>query len=292
MNKSKLVKVIAVTGGKGGVGKTNVTINTAVALAELGKRVLVLDADLGLANCDVLLGLRAEKNLSHVLSGECELEEILLEGPRGIMIVPAASGTQSMVELTPAQHAGLIRAFSELRTPCDVLLIDTAAGISDMVLSFSRAAQDQWGDVATKVEESVHGIRVLRSFGRGRDALQTRFRQFLVGHDDGREVAASALLGFQGEQGGGYMLAVETHRTGAVTGHAPFAPVRVQGDALLVGALATTQATGEQAEAGHGVSSGQAGACRRAVSWMNCSSEARPLLRVGERCFDRPMAAM
>ncbi len=142
MNKSKLVKVIAVTGGKGGVGKTNVTINTAVALAELGKRVLVLDADLGLANCDVLLGLRAEKNLSHVLSGECELEEILVEGPRGIMIVPAASGTQSMVELTPAQHAGLIRAFSELRTPCDVLLIDTAAGISDMVLSFSRAAQD------------------------------------------------------------------------------------------------------------------------------------------------------
>lgn len=142
MNKSKLVKVIAVTGGKGGVGKTNVTINTAVALAELGKRVLVLDADLGLANCDVLLGLRAEKNLSHVLSGECELEEILVEGPRGIMIVPAASGTQSMVELTPAQHAGLIRSFSELRTPCDVLLIDTAAGISDMVLSFSRAAQD------------------------------------------------------------------------------------------------------------------------------------------------------
>lgn len=142
MNKSKLVKVIAVTGGKGGVGKTNVTINTAVALAELGKKVMVLDADLGLANCDVLLGLRAEKNLSHVLSGECELEDILVEGPRGIMIVPAASGTQSMVELTLAQHAGLIRAFSELRTPCDVLLVDTAAGISDMVLSFSRAAQD------------------------------------------------------------------------------------------------------------------------------------------------------
>ncbi|MBP7547308.1 MAG: MinD/ParA family protein [Corallincola sp.] len=164
MNKSRLVKVIAVTGGKGGVGKTNVTINTAVALAELGKRVLVLDADLGLANCDVLLGLRAEKNLSHVLSGECELEEILVEGPKGIMIVPAASGTQSMVELTPAQHAGLIRAFSELRTPCDVLLIDTAAGISDMVLSFSRAAQDVMMvvcDEPTSITDAYALIKIL-----------------------------------------------------------------------------------------------------------------------------------
>ena len=164
MSKSRLVKVIAVTGGKGGVGKTNVTINTAVALAELGKRVLVLDADLGLANCDVLLGLRAEKNLSHVLSGECELEEILVEGPKGIMIVPAASGTQSRVELTPAQHAGLIRAFSELRTPCDVLMIDTAAGISDMVLSFSRAAQDVMMvvcDEPTSITDSYALIKIL-----------------------------------------------------------------------------------------------------------------------------------
>ena len=142
MNQDKMIKVIAVTGGKGGVGKTNVSLNMAVALAEQGKKVMVLDADLGLANVDVMLGLRAEKNLSHVLSGECELDDIVIYGPKGICIIPATSGSQSMVELEPVQHAGLIRAFSEMRTEFDILIVDTAAGISDMVLSFSRAAQD------------------------------------------------------------------------------------------------------------------------------------------------------
>ena len=141
MNK-QMVKVISVTGGKGGVGKTNVTLNFAMALSQLGKRVVVLDADLGLANCDVMLGLRVEKNLSHVLSGEAELDDIIIDGPLGIKIIPATSGSQNMTELAPAEHAGLIRAFSELKTPVDVLLVDTAAGISDMVLSFSRASQD------------------------------------------------------------------------------------------------------------------------------------------------------
>lgn len=136
------IKVIAVTGGKGGVGKTNITLNMAASLAQQGKRVLVLDADLGLANVDVLLGIRVTKNLSHVLSGECTLDEVIVTGPSGVMIIPATSGTQSMVELTPVEHAGLIQAFSTLQTPIEFLLIDTAAGISDMVVSFAQAAQD------------------------------------------------------------------------------------------------------------------------------------------------------
>ncbi len=140
--KRNQVKVIAVTGGKGGVGKTNVSLNMAVAMANQGKRVLVLDADLGLANVDVVLGLRVEKNLSHVLAGECDLDDILVKGPGGIQIVPATSGTRSMVELSPQEHAGLIRAFSTMRTEFDVLIVDTAAGIGNMVLSFARAAQD------------------------------------------------------------------------------------------------------------------------------------------------------
>tara|TARA_B110000014_G_C19986740_1_gene510993 strand:- start:40 stop:882 length:843 start_codon:yes stop_codon:yes gene_type:complete len=139
---NKKVKVIAISGGKGGVGKTNVTLNTAVALGRQGKRVVVLDADLGLANVDVMLGLRVHKNLSHVLSGECDLDDIMLEGPAGIKIIPATSGSQSMVDLKAAEHAGLIRAFSEMQSKFDVLIVDTAAGISDMVLSFTRAAQD------------------------------------------------------------------------------------------------------------------------------------------------------
>jgi flagellar biosynthesis protein FlhG len=142
MQNSQPIKVIAVSGGKGGVGKTNVSLNTAISLAKLGKRVLVLDADLGLANVDVMLGLRVKRNLSHVLSGECELDDIIIQGPAGINIIPATSGTQSMVDLTPAEHAGLIRAFSDMKTKFDILIVDTAAGISDMVLSFCRASQD------------------------------------------------------------------------------------------------------------------------------------------------------
>lgn len=142
MNQSQQIKVIAVTGGKGGVGKTNITLNLAIAMAKQGKRVMVLDADLGLANVDVMLGLRVDKNLSHVLSGECCLDDVLVTGPHGVKIAPATSGTQAMTELTPTEHAGLIRAFSELQSQIDVLIVDTAAGISDMVLSFSRAAQD------------------------------------------------------------------------------------------------------------------------------------------------------
>jgi flagellar biosynthesis protein FlhG len=137
------VRVIAVTGGKGGVGKTNISINLGVALAELGRRVMLLDADLGLANIDVLLGLHAQHNLSHVMSGECELQEIMVLGPKGMRVVPGASGLQQMAELSPAEHAGLIHAFSEVSGDVDVLMIDTAAGISDLVVSFSRAAQEQ-----------------------------------------------------------------------------------------------------------------------------------------------------
>ncbi|GLS84131.1 MinD/ParA family ATP-binding protein [Paraferrimonas haliotis] len=163
------VKVIAVTGGKGGVGKTSTAINTAVALAEKGKRVLVLDADLGLANVDVMLGLRADRNLSHVINGECGLDDILLEGPSGIQIIPATSGYQSMVELSAKQHVGLIRAFSEMRSECDVLIVDTAAGISDMVLSFARASQDVMVvvcDEPTSITDAYALIKLLsRDYG-------------------------------------------------------------------------------------------------------------------------------
>lgn len=163
------IKVVAVTGGKGGVGKSNVTLNVGMSLAAQGKRVLILDADLGLANIDVMLGLRVHRNLSHVLSGQCTLDEIIVEGPNGLMIIPATSGTQSMVELSPTEHAGLIRAFSEMKTPIDILLVDTAAGISDMVLSFSRAAQDVMVvvcDEPTSITDAYALIKLLsREYG-------------------------------------------------------------------------------------------------------------------------------
>jgi len=142
MAKQRPVQVIAVASGKGGVGKTNVSVNLSLALVESGKEVLLLDADLGLANVDLLLGLHSEYNLSHVITGERTLEEVIVEGPEGLKIIPAASGTQMMSELSPNQHAGVIRAFSELSTPIDVLMIDAAAGISDSVISFTKASNE------------------------------------------------------------------------------------------------------------------------------------------------------
>ncbi|MCB1857825.1 MAG: MinD/ParA family protein [Gammaproteobacteria bacterium] len=142
MVRPEPVQVIAVTGGKGGVGKTNVSVNLAIAMADQGKRVLLLDADLGLANIDVVLGLHPEHDLSHVLTGEMSLREVLVEGPAGIHVAPAASGVQRMAELSEAEHAGLIHAFADLGGDLDVLIVDTAAGISDSVVSFSRAAQE------------------------------------------------------------------------------------------------------------------------------------------------------
>jgi len=136
------IQVVAVTGGKGGVGKTNVSVNLGVALARLGRRVTLLDADLGLANVDVLLGLKPRHTLKNVLDGSVSLQDVLIDGPIGMRIVPAASGMQEMVRLGPAQHAGLISAFSEIAHCMDVLLIDTAAGISDEVVSFLCAAQE------------------------------------------------------------------------------------------------------------------------------------------------------
>ncbi len=142
MKSQHPVRVIAVTSGKGGVGKSNVTINLAVTLAKNGERVMVMDADMGLANIDVLLGLSPGLNLSHVINGECSLEETLIDGPAGIKIVPASSGVATMSDLTPAQNAGVIRSFSELTEPVDTLLIDTAAGLSDSVVSYTRAARE------------------------------------------------------------------------------------------------------------------------------------------------------
>ncbi len=135
------VQVIAVTSGKGGVGKTSVSVNLSMALSMAGRQVMLFDGDLGLANVDVMLGLQPSFNLAHVLAGECTLEDTLMEAPNGLMVVPASSGKRHMAELTSTQHAGLVHAFSDLRRPLDTLVVDTAAGIADSVVTFSQASQ-------------------------------------------------------------------------------------------------------------------------------------------------------
>jgi flagellar biosynthesis protein FlhG len=170
----KPVRVIAVASGKGGVGKTNVSVNLGVSLSKLGKRVLLMDADMGLANVDIMLGLQTPYNLAHVLDGTKTLKEVIVEGPSGLKIIPAASGVKRMAQLTAMENAGIINAFSELNGELDVLIIDTAAGIADSVVSFCRAAQDVLvvvTDEPASITDAYALIKVL-----SRDYQVTRFR--------------------------------------------------------------------------------------------------------------------
>lgn len=136
------VRVIAVTSGKGGVGKTNISVNLAASFAKQGNKVLLMDADLGLANVDILFDLHPKYDLRHVISGERSLDEIIVDAPMGLKVIPASSGVSSMADLSPAENAGLVRAFSELQFPVDTMIVDTAAGISDSVITFVKACQE------------------------------------------------------------------------------------------------------------------------------------------------------
>ena len=168
------VQVIAVTGGKGGVGKTNVSVNLAEALSKAGQRVDLMDADLGLANVDVLLGLRPQKTIVDLLSGDCSLSDIMVSAGERFKIVPASSGTQSLVDLSAHEHAELIHAFAEVADDIDVLIVDTAAGISESVVSFVRAAQEVLVvvcDEPTSITDAYALIKLLN-----RDYGMSRFR--------------------------------------------------------------------------------------------------------------------
>jgi flagellar biosynthesis protein FlhG len=135
-------KIIAITSGKGGVGKTNIVANLGFTLCRFGKKVLILDADLGLGNLDVLLGLAPQYNLSDVIHGDKKLSEIIVEGPGRLKILPAASGIQELTELSAEQRYIFFSQLSQLIKDFDIVLIDTAAGISSNVLFFNINADE------------------------------------------------------------------------------------------------------------------------------------------------------
>lgn len=138
----KGVRVISVTSGKGGVGKSTVVVNLAISLARLGKRVLVIDADLGVGNIDVLLGLAPACTLNQVLAGERDLSEIIVTGPAGIKLVPAGSGVQEYTSLGHHERLRLLDELDRLEEQFDIVIIDTEAGISENVTYFNTAAQE------------------------------------------------------------------------------------------------------------------------------------------------------
>jgi len=174
IGKNKPVRVLAVTSGKGGVGKTNASVNLGIALAKQGNRVLLMDADMGLGNIDIMLGLQTEYNLSHVLDGKKTLNEIMVDAPGGIKIIPSASGVSRMAQLSPMENAGIINAFSELDGILDVLIIDTAAGIADSVISFCRAAQEVIVVVTDEPASMTDAYALIKVLSR--EHSLTRFR--------------------------------------------------------------------------------------------------------------------
>lgn len=135
-------RVLAVASGKGGVGKTNFVVNLAIALQEVGKKAIIFDADLGMANIDVVLGIVPSYTLTHVIRGQKTLQEIVLEGPQGVKFLPGSAGVEDLVQLSEAQIQELIRQWNSLEERFDYILVDTGAGLHSDVLNFLRAADD------------------------------------------------------------------------------------------------------------------------------------------------------
>jgi len=133
---SRPAKVLAVTSGKGGVGKTCFSISFAIALQNLGKRVLLFDADLGMANVDVLLNIKPEFDIQDVISGDKSINEVILKGPGGVNFIPGASGLQQLAYLSDSQFNRIITGFNEIEKDFDYLIIDTGAGLSKNVTNF------------------------------------------------------------------------------------------------------------------------------------------------------------
>jgi len=136
------VRIIAITSGKGGVGKTNIAANLGIAIAAQNKQVAIIDADLGLANIDVILKLKPRFNIEHVIAGRKTLKEIFIKGPAGVKIIPAGSGRLSLANLPDLDRDRLIKEFAECTSNFDIMFIDTAAGISSNVMDFVLTAQE------------------------------------------------------------------------------------------------------------------------------------------------------
>lgn len=161
-------RIIAVTSGKGGVGKTNISINLAIALSKLNKRVCIFDADLGLANINILLGINPEFDIQHVISGEKEIRDIVIQTSEGVQIIPGSSGIQQLADLNKEQVERLILSFKSLTQKLDFFFIDTSAGISSSVLSFVMAAHESIVVVTrepTSLTDGYSLIKVITSLG-------------------------------------------------------------------------------------------------------------------------------
>ncbi|MFW6094014.1 MAG: MinD/ParA family protein [Pseudomonadota bacterium] len=193
MSATGPTRVIGVASGKGGVGKTNVCVNLALSLANLGQRVTLLDADLGLANVDVLLGLKPERTLQQVLAGECSVADVLLPGPGGLQVAPAASGEGEMTALSARGRAGIIGAFDVIAGATDTLVVDTAAGVSADVLTFMAAASDVMVVICNEPTSITDGYALIKMLWREHDVDHVHVVVNMTGPGERGEAAFARL---------------------------------------------------------------------------------------------------
>jgi flagellar biosynthesis protein FlhG len=184
-------RVIAVTSGKGGVGKTSISVNLSIALAARGLNTVVLDADLGLANVEVLLGLNSLHNLQQVVQGERRMSEILVDGPGGIHIVPGSSGMARIADLGPRARQNILNGMEDLQQQADVVVVDTMAGIGQNAVAFSAAADEVVLVTTPEPSAIVDGYAMIKTiFQLRQDAVIRVVVNQAVGEPQARAVAA------------------------------------------------------------------------------------------------------
>lgn len=185
-NARKTARVLAVTSGKGGVGKSNVAANLAICLSAAGKKVVLLDADLGLANLDVLLPINARANLAHVISGKKRIQDVMQTGPAQIQVICGASGISKMADLNEFQRQRLIQEMAYLEHLADVIIVDTGAGISPNVLSFCNAADHNLVVTTTEPTSITDAYAMIKTLHRARSHAKI---SLLVNMADNRDQA-------------------------------------------------------------------------------------------------------
>lgn len=191
--QARWARVLAVTSGKGGVGKTSTSVNLAIALAQQNQRVVVVDADLGLANVEVLMGLNSLYTLQHVIHGERTMSEILVKGPGGIELVPGSSGLAKLADLGPGARQHVLAGLKELQELADFVVIDTMAGIGQNAIAFAAAADEILLVTTPEPSAIVDGYAAVKTIYQLRDDAVFRLIINLVANDRQAHAVSSKL---------------------------------------------------------------------------------------------------